>query len=327
MKAAFYRQYGAARDVLEVGELPDPQPGPGEVRVRVRYSGVNPSDCNRRRGTRDRPGYPLIIPHSDGAGVIDMVGGGVSRSRLGEPVWLWNAQRGRAFGTAAQFVALPAAQAVALKGTALEAGACFGVPAMTAYFSLFADGSLEDRDVLVTGGAGAVGLYAMQFAHLAGARTVISTVSSEVKARVVAEAGASVIVNYRTDAVAECIMRATERRGIDRVSEVDFGGNLQTTLAVMQHSCAIGTYASKAVPEPVLPFYPLLFGNITVRFIQCSLMPAALRAAAMRNLGRWCEAGALRHLDCTILPLDNIASAHELVEGGAVIGKVLLELS
>jgi NADPH2:quinone reductase len=296
------------------------------VRVRVRYSGINPSDCNRRRGIRDRPGYPLIIPHSDGAGVIDMVGEGVSRARIGEPVWVWNAQRGRAFGTAAQFVALPAAQAVPLKGAALEAGACFGVPAMTAYLSLFADGSLENRDVLVTGGAGAVGLYAVQFARLAGARTVISTVSSEAKARVVAEAGAPVIINYRTDAVAECIMRATEGRGVDRISEVDFGGNLKTTLAVMQQSCAIGAYASKGAPEPVLPFYPLLFSNIVVRFIQCSMMLAALRAAAMRDLQRWCEADALRHLDCVVRPIEDIASAHELVEGGAVIGKVLVEL-
>src|SRR5919205_369550 len=150
MKAAYYGQYGAARDVLELGELPDPQPGPGEVRVRIRYSGVNPSDCNRRRGIRDRPGYTMIIPHSDGAGVIDAVGEGVSRARIGEPVWLWNAQRGRPFGTAAQFVALPAAQAVPLKSASLEAGACFGVPAMTAYFSLFADGSVAERDVLVT---------------------------------------------------------------------------------------------------------------------------------------------------------------------------------
>jgi NADPH:quinone reductase len=143
-------------------------------------------------------------------------------------------------------------------------------------------------------------------------------VSNEAKARVVAEAGASVIIKR--------IMRATEGRGVDRISEVDFGGNLQTTLAVMRQSCAIGAYASKGVPEPVLPFYPLLFDNTIVRFIQCSLMPAELRAAAMGDLQRWCEADALRHLDCTVLPIEDVASAHELVEGGAVIGKVLLEL-
>ena len=327
MKAAYFPEYGPAREVLKIGELPDPQSGPGEVRVRIRFSGINPSDCNRRSGTRDRPGYPLIVPHSDGAGEIDAVGEGVSKTRIGEQVWLWNAQRGRAFGTAAEYVALPSAQAVSLpRGTGFQAGACFGVPAMTAYFSLFADGPLEGRDVLVTGGAGAVGFYAAQFARLTGARTLVSTVSGEAKAKVVAEAGAPVIVNYRMEPVAERILQATDGRGVDRISEVDFGGNLRTTLAVMQQSCAIGAYASKGAREPVLPFYPLLFSNVILRFIQCSLMPAALRAAAMRDLQRWCEQGRLEHLACTVLPLDDIVSAHELVEQGAVIGKVLLRL-
>src|SRR6185436_3191839 len=167
------------------------------------YSGVNPSDCNRRSGTRDRPGYPLIIPHSDGAGEIDKVGTGVDRARIGERVWTWNAQRGRPFGTAGEFVCLPSAQAVAMPaGVPLELGAGFGVPAMTAYFSLFSDGPLAGRDVLVTGAAGAVGLYAAQFAHLAGARSLVATGSGNTKAKVVAAAGVSNIVNYKTENVA-----------------------------------------------------------------------------------------------------------------------------
>src|SRR5262245_34776560 len=231
MKAAYYRSYGAASEVLEVGELPEPEPGPGEVRVRIRYSGVNPSDCNRRRGTRDRPGYPLIIPHSDGAGEIDRVGAGVDRARLGERVWTWNAQRGRAFGTAAELVCLAAAQAVPMPaGVPLELGAGFGVPAMTAYFSLFADGPLAGRDVLVTGAAGAVGLYAAQFARLAGARSLIATVSGDAKAAIARAAGVPVIVNYKQEKVAERVLAATQKRGVDRISEVDFGGNLASTL-------------------------------------------------------------------------------------------------
>lgn len=327
MKAAYYTEYGSAGRVLKVAELPDPQPAPGEVRVRVRFSGINPSDCNRRSGTRDRPGYPLIIPHSDGAGEIDLVGEGVSRERIGENVWIWNAQRGRAFGTAAEYVALPAAQAVRLpQDTSLEAGACFGVPAMTAYFSLFDNGPLEGRDVLVTGGAGAVGYYAVQFARLAGARTLVTTVSSETKARMADEAGAPVIVNYKTEDVAERVMEATGRRGIDHISEVDFGGNLKTTLAVMKVSCAIGAYASKGAPEPTLPFYRLLFNNVLVRFIQCYAMPSELRSAANRDLTRWCEEGRLKQLPTRVLPLDEIAAAHELVEQGGFIGKVMLRV-
>lgn len=327
MKAAFFTEYGPATGVLRLGDLADPQPGPGEVRVRMRFSGINPSDCNRRAGIRDRPGYPLIVPHNDGAGEIDAVGADVSPKRVGERVWIWSAQRGRPFGTAAEYVTLPSAQAVRLPdGTSLEAGACIGVPAMTAYFSLFAGGAVEGLDVLVTGGAGAVGLYAMQFAMLAGARSLVTTVSGDDKAKVVADAGAPVIVNYRTEDVAASIMRATEGRGIDRISEVDFGGNLATTLAVMALNCEIGSYASKGAPDPALPFYPLLFKNVVLRFLQCHAMPKALRSEATGMVVRWCEEGRLVHPASTILPLEEIAKAHEMVEEGSVIGKVMVEI-
>ncbi|MEK7754458.1 MAG: NADPH:quinone reductase [Acidobacteriota bacterium] len=327
MRAAYFTTYGPARKVLQIGELPDPKPGAGEVRVRIRFSGINPSDCNRRSGTRDRPNYPLIVPHSDGSGEIDSVGPGVSEERIGESVWIWGAQRGRAFGTAAEYVALPSQQAVPLpKGVTLEAGACFGVPAMTAYFSLFADGPLADRDVLVTGGAGAVGIYAVQFAMLAGAKSLVTTVSTEAKAQVAADAGAPVIVNYRSEDVAARVMHATGGRGVDRISEVDFGGNLRTTLAVMKFDCAIGAYASKGNPDPTLPFYPLLFNNTVVRFIQCYAMPKDLRLDGVRDLARWCEQGRLKHPASKVLPLDEIATAHEMVEQGAIVGKVLLSL-
>jgi len=327
MKAAFYTDYGAARDVVKIGELPDPEPSFGEVRIRIRFSGVNPSDCNRRRGVRDRPGYPLIVPHSDGAGEIDKVGEGVSKSRIGEPVWTWNAQRGRAFGTASEYVCLPSAQAVRMPpAVPLELGAGFGVPAMTAYFSLFSDGALEGRDVLVTGAAGAVGLYAAQFPPLAGARSLVATVSGQEKARVAASAGVTVIVNYRTENVVERVMEATEKRGVDRISEVDFGGNLATTLALMRQSCVIGAYASRGVEDPSLPFYQLLFANVTVRFIQCSLIFGRLREAGIRDLTRWTQEGRLVHPAPKILPLESIAEAHELVERRSVIGKVMVSL-
>jgi NADPH2:quinone reductase len=327
MKAAYYKNYGAARDVLKIGELPDPEPGAGEVRVRVRFSGVNPSDCNRRRGIRDRPGYPLIVPHSDGAGEIDKVGEGVSKSRIGESVWTWNAQRGRAFGTASEYVCLPSRQAVRMPpAISLELGAGFGVPAMTAYFSLFSDGTLEGRDVLVTGAAGAVGLYAAQFPRLAGARSLVATVSGRDKARVAASAGVPVIVNYKTENVAERVLEATAKRGVDRISEVDFGGNLATTLAIMGQSCVIGAYASRGAEQPTLPFYELLFANVTVRFIQCSLIFGELRGDGIRNLTRWTQEGRLIHPTPIILPLDRIAEAHELVEKCVVIGKVMVSL-
>jgi len=327
MRAAYYEKNGAAREVLRVAELETPEPGPGEVRVRLAASGVNPSDVKSRAGSTRKIAFPRVIPHSDGAGEIDKVGTGVDKSRIGERVWTWNAQRGRPFGTAAEMVCLPSAQAVPMPaGVPLELGAGFGVPAMTAYFSLFSDGPLAGRDVLVTGAAGAVGLYAAQFAQLGDARSLIATVSGEAKAQIAREAGVPLVVNYKEDNVAERVLEATAKRGVERISEVDFGGNLATILKVMREGTVIGTYASRGQEEPTLPYYPFLFANIVVRFIQCSLILGELREAGIRDLTRWSAAGRLRHPTPTILPLAEIARAHELVESKSVIGKVMLAL-
>jgi NADPH:quinone reductase-like Zn-dependent oxidoreductase len=197
---------------------------------------------------------------------------------------------------------------------------------MTAYYSLFDNGSLDGRDVLVTGGAGAVGFYAVQFARLAGARTLVATVSSDDKARMAVRAGAKAVVNYRTEDVAGRIMEVTDGRGVDHISEVDFGGNLSITLAVMKVGCAIGAYASKGAPEPALPFYPLLFSNVVVRFIQCYAMPDGMRERAHADLAGWCRQGKLEHLPTKVLPLEEVAAAHELVERSGFVGKVMLRL-
>ncbi|MGL4280395.1 MAG: NADPH:quinone reductase, partial [Albidovulum sp.] len=184
MKAVWYEGFGPAEKVLHHGDLPDPAPGPGEVLVRLHASGINPSDVKLRAGMRAGAvmGWPRIVPHSDGAGVIEDVGAGVDPARIGERVWIWNGQWQRPFGTAAEFIALPSEQAVRLpETTSFAEGACFGIPAMTAWFALFADGPIAGKTVLVTGGAGSVGRYACQMARLAGAR-VIATVSSPEKA-------------------------------------------------------------------------------------------------------------------------------------------------
>src|SRR5688572_8317455 len=178
MRAAWYEKIGPAGEVLQVGEMPAPEPGPGEVRVRIHASGVNPSDWKTRAGLRPMT-FPRVIPHSDGAGIIDRVGVGVPESRLGDRVWTWNAQWKRPFGTAAEFVVLPAEQAVSLPdGVAFDEGACLGIPALTAHRAVTIDGSVESQTVLVSGGAGAVGSYAIQFAKLLGASRIIATVSS-----------------------------------------------------------------------------------------------------------------------------------------------------
>jgi NADPH2:quinone reductase len=183
MKAVWYDRTGPAREVLQYGELPTPSAGVGQVLIRTRASGVNPSDAGMRRGGTGPMTYPRIIPNSDGAGVVEAVGPGVSQRWVGKRAWFYNGQRnGRAFGSAAEFIALDVDLVRELPDhVSFAEGATLGIPCMTAHVALFKAGPVQGRTVLVTGGAGAVGHYAVQLAKWAGA-TVIATVSSQDKA-------------------------------------------------------------------------------------------------------------------------------------------------
>ncbi|HEU5320133.1 MAG TPA: NADPH:quinone reductase, partial [Methylomirabilota bacterium] len=249
MRAAWYERNGPAAEVLRVGELPVPEPGPGEVRVRVVASGLNPNDVKARAGSRPM-GYPRVVPHQDGAGVIDAVGPGVPAARVGERAWLYIVQWQRPWGTAAEYTVVPARLAVTLPAhTSFAEGACLGIPAVTAHRCLFADGPLAGQTVLVTGGAGAVGHYAVQLAKWADA-TVIATVSSPEKAALAAAAGADHTVNYRTGDAAAEILELTGGAGVDRIVDVDFGANLPVSARVLKTSGTIAAYASTGEPEP-----------------------------------------------------------------------------
>src|SRR5215468_8963794 len=234
MRAALYRDMGEAAEVFEVKEVERPEPGPGEVLVRVHASGVNPTDYKARSGAVPRPVDGFQIPHHDGAGVIEAVGAGVDPGRVGERVWLWLTAAGRPWGTAAEWTALPARQAVPLpSGASAELGASLGVPAMTAHRCLFADGPVAGKTVLVAGGAGAVGHYAVELAKRAGAR-VVTTVSGPQKAELAAKAGADQVVIYREPDAAEQIRSFAGPGGVDHVVEVALGANLQLDLAVVR---------------------------------------------------------------------------------------------
>jgi NADPH2:quinone reductase len=328
MRAAFYERTGPAREVIQVGELPTPEPTPGEVRVRLACSGVNPSDVKTRAGLRSRDlPFPRIVPHSDGAGVIDRVGEGVPAARVGERVWVWNAAWKRAFGTAAQYVVLPAAQAVLLPpGVAFDAGACLGIPALTALHAVRMDGGVDGKSVLVTGGAGAVGHYAVQMAKMAGARRVMATVSSEAKAMLALQAGADEVIDYRSEDVAARVLAATGGQGVDRVIEVDFAANVNASLAAVRAEGDIVVYGSGR-PEIAVPFFPSIVKNVRVRFFIVYNLTAADRAAAIAQLTAWLRDGHLQHNITARLPVDSIAEAHELVEGGRAIGNVVLQIS
>lgn len=325
MRAACYEKTGPARDVLRVRDFPTPVPGRGEVRVKIAWSGVNPSDVKTRFGVRSRQlPFPLIIPHSDGAGVIDQVGPEVSPARLGEPVWLWNAAWERPFGTAADYIVLPEMQAVRLPDNVDPAvGACLGIPALTAYHAVALDGGVAGKTVLVTGGAGAVGYYAIQFARLLGARRIFTTVSSAEKAALARLAGADAVFNYRDANVREAMQEASRGNGVDRIIEVDLAANAAADLEVLAPGGDIIVYGSGAA-DMSLPFFPLILKDARLHFFIVYKLPWAVRERAIAHLTDLLERGSLRHQIAARLSLEQIAEAHEMVEQGQVVGNVLL---
>lgn len=325
MRAAWYSSNGEARDVLKVGELPTPVPGPGEVRVRLAVSGVNPSDVKSRRGRALQA--ERCVPHSDGAGIIDSVGAGVPESRIGQRVWIWNGQWQRPMGTAAEYVALPQAQAVPLPdGTDFAAGACLGIPALTAFRAVQLLGDISGKTVVVTGASSAVGHYAAQLAVIGGAR-VIGTVGSPQKAEHARQAGVAETIAYKAEPVAERIREMTDGRGVDALIDMDFSSTSQLLGqgALAPHG-VVASYGSNTMDDIAIPFRALLFGSVSLHFFLVYDLTMQHRQAAVDGLTVLLEQGKLLHTVGQRFRLDDIAAAHEAVEGGHVLGNVVVEL-
>jgi NADPH:quinone reductase len=322
MRAALYDRYGPAAEVLRVEDVATPEPGPGQVRVRIELSGVNPTDWKSRGGSTPRPIDRFQIPHHDGTGVIDAVGEGVEPGRIGQRVWTWLAAAGRPWGTAAQWSVLPSGQAVPLPdGATAELGACLGVPAMTAHRCLFADGPVAGKNVLVAGGAGAVGHYAIELAKFFGAR-VATTVSGPQKAELARQAGADLVVNYRDADAAEQLRSFAPQ--LDRIVELALGANLELDLALSGPQTYIVDYAAEAT-DPVLPVRRCMNANVSLRFILLYGVPDEARIQAAADIVQAVAAGALTALPVTRFPLDQVVAAQQAVEAGAV-GKVIVEV-
>jgi NADPH:quinone reductase len=324
MKAAFYEKQGSAREVLKIGDQPTPEPGFGEVRVRLRTSGANPSDWKSRSGRNAPMPSPLIIPHSDGAGDIDKVGPGVT-DRVGERVWIWNGQWRRPHGTAAEYIALPSAQAVTLPANiGYDEGACFGIPALTALQAVRLAKLNPTSSVLVVGGAGSVAHYAIQFAKMHGAR-VITTVSGPEKAAHARKAGADEVINYRTEAIAERVKALTNGQGVDALIEMDLSRNGKNYPNILRSHATVVVYGMSE-NESTLPTLWLMRNSITLRlFLVYDLSPAD-RDACLTELGALLKTNRLTHAVGQRLPLQDIALAHELSEQGQIVGNIVLEV-
>ena len=325
MRAAWYEKNGAAAEVLAVGEIETPRPGPGEVRVKLATSGVNPSDVKSRAGTARKIAFPRVIPHSDGAGEIDEVGEGVPAARVGERVWTWNGQWKRPFGTAAEYVVLPSAQAVALPPHVdFAAGACLGIPALTAWHALALAEAGAGTKLLIAGGAGAVAHYAIQFAKARGA-SVITTVSSAEKAQVARAAGADHTVDYKNENVPERVAALTGKAGVDAVIELDLAANAGLIPAVLRPKGTVVVYGT-GQPEAQIPASFCLVNSIRLQFMLVYELTADERVRAIDDVTAMLKANALVHNVAARLPLKDIVAAHRLVEDGKAIGNVVINL-
>ena len=327
MRAAWFESFGPARQVIKVGEQPRPEPGENEVLVGLKTSGVNPSDVKKRAGSiPNLLDGGLVIPNSDGAGIIEAVGEGVDRSRIGERVWVYQAQFGRRFGTASEYVALDASRAVRLPdNTSFEIGACLGIPAMTAHRCVFADGPVAGQVVLITGGAGRVGYYAIQWAKVAGA-AVIASASNPLDEQVCRGLGADQVFNHREPGWGERVKSLNGGKAVDRVVDVEFGANLPEVLQCVRVGGTIATYSSTQVPEPRLPFLRMMYLDLTLRLVIVYSMPEPAKAKAIENITRLLAQDQLQHRIAHVLPLGELARANELIEQRGFGGCVVLDV-
>jgi NADPH:quinone reductase len=327
LQAAWFEKFGSAADVIRVGERPTPVPGHGEVLVRMKTSGVNPSDTKKRAGAFPNllDGGP-VIPNSDGAGTIEAVGTGVPHTRIGQRVWVYQAQYGRQHGTAAQYLAIDSSRAVVLPDhVGFEIGACLGIPAMVAHRCVFADGPVRGQTLLVTGGAGRVGYYAIQFAKHAGA-TVIATASNDASRADCLEAGADHLVNHHDADWPQQVLHITQGRKVDRVVEIEFGANLPQVLDVIRIGGVIASYSSTVVAEPVLPFRRMMFMDLTVRMVIVYAMPEQAKREAIDVITDALERNLLLHRVAARYPLERFAESNEAIEQSTTLGCVVVDI-
>ncbi|MFY0476341.1 NADPH:quinone reductase [Achromobacter marplatensis] len=327
MKAAYYDRQGPADEVLRVTDLPDPHLGPGEVRVRVYVSGLNPTDLKARTGFSSAMPFRRIIPHQDGAGVIDAVGDPQDAKRIGERVWVYEAQHGRPSGTAAEYVVVPSTQAVPLpEPVSFDTGASLGIPALTAHRCLFADGSLSGSNVLVHGGAGVVGTAAILLAKWAGA-SVVATVLNAEQAAIARAVGADLVLDRRADSIPEAVAAHTGNKGVDRIVDVNVQANLDINLACLAPGGIISSYAmTNATDELAVPLLKAMVRGCVLRFVYIYSVPAEAKRQAVKDITSCLMSGAYTpHIGLKV-GLDRIADAHLALESSSVVGKVLIEV-
>tara|TARA_R110002167_G_scaffold181341_13_gene381619 strand:- start:2104 stop:3093 length:990 start_codon:yes stop_codon:yes gene_type:complete len=327
MKAVWFEKFGTPSESLITGEQPKPHAKAGEVLIKMKTTGINPSDVKKRMGA-----FPnlldtgLVIPHSDGAGIVEAVGEGVSANRIGERVWVYQAQYARMLGTAAEYLAIDATRAATLPdNTSFEVGACLGIPAMTAHRVVMSDGELTGQTILITGGAGRVGYYAIQWAKIAGAK-VIATASNSTDEATCREAGADLVVNHRADNWGGTVQQVNSGQKVDRVVDVEFGYNLPEVLKCIRIGGIIATYGNTQIKEPKLPFFQMMFMDLTIKMTIVYAMPESAKKQAIEDIYQALSTNSLKHRVTKVLSFSQMVKSHELIEQASTRGCVVVNI-
>lgn len=332
MRTIINNARGAAADTLVLVDRDAREPQDNEIRVRISASGVNPSDIKVRLGAQGPMVADEIIPHNDGAGIVESTGSKVKRFSIGDRVWLFNVNRSPdgitqgVNGTAADLVNVPENLAAELPSElGFVEGACLGVPAMTAHRAVFSGGPIENKKLFISGGAGSVGLLAVQMAAASGAH-VITTVSNDEKAQHARQAGAKHVINYREEKVKEVLIDSYGKNSIDRFVDVDFAAHVDMSIEVLKRNGHIAAYASASDLTPAIPYYPLMFNNTNIQLVFVYGMPDEAKNLAIKDINDFAEKGILRPLVGQKFSLENVAEAHDVVEAGGFLGNVVVEL-
>lgn len=326
MRAFWYKKAGSPSDVIKYGELPEPAPRTGEVRIKLSVSAINPTDCKRRKLGRELDKFNLIIPNNDGAGVIDAIGDGVDSKRIGQRVWLFGAQANRPFGTAAEYCVVPNSYAINLPDTeSFYNGACLGVPAVTAHRALFADGNIDGLTILITGGGGRVGRYAVQMAKYAGAK-VISTAGSKEKCLHIKNLGADFVFNYQSNDIQSEVSEITQGKGVDRMVDVAFDTNVGSAHNLIKVNGCLTAYNMIGAYYPKFPFLEFMYKNISIKPFSIYTMPEKDKSAAFIYIDQMLRSGSLVHLIEKKFPFNEMISAHEAIESKKIFGCCLVNI-